>query len=301
MAPKHKPYLQAEMNTAENISKEIKQAAIAEKHNDNKEHSTLGIKETEMIASRNNCSVRSVEIAALKVDIIPLRYLRNQRTVSSQDQIRLLESKVAVVGLGGLGGSVVETLARAGVGELTLIDGDLFEEHNLNRQLYCNPGTVGKSKVEAAQRHIFTINQAVKVTTFPTYLTSENGPDLLDKCHVVVDCLDNITARFDVEGSAKNKGIPLVSGALAGLSGHVTTVFPEDAGLVLFYGPQTSLQTPFGAEIIEGCLPQTVSLIAAVESAEVLKILLGRTQNLLRNKLWLLDLGENSAEILSLR
>jgi molybdopterin/thiamine biosynthesis adenylyltransferase len=102
------------------------------------------------LADEAGLAGRLVEIAALRQHIIPDRYLRNMKTLSEADQIRLLESTVCIVGMGGLGGLVTETLARMGVGRFRLVDGDVFEAHNLNRQLFSGVDLIGMSKVEAA-------------------------------------------------------------------------------------------------------------------------------------------------------
>jgi molybdopterin/thiamine biosynthesis adenylyltransferase len=261
---------------------------------------TLSQKDTQRLIEQHALTTQEVEIAALENDVIPARYLRNQKTMSSADQIRLLKSKVAVIGLGGLGGSVIEIRARAGVGQMVLMDGDRFEDHNLNRQFLCTRHQIGRAKAVAAKERIGRVNTAVTVVPHATFLTADNAAGLIENCDVAVDCLDNIPSRFDLETAAKQAGIPMVSAAVAGVAGHITTIFPEDAGLQLIYGNRHSLNNAKGAETVLGCLPQAVAMIAAVESAEVLKILLHQTSGLLRNKLWIMDLTDNTFEVLSL-
>ena len=96
------------------------------------------------LASETACSIRDVELAALRGGIAPWRYVRNLGTIGLDGQAKLLQSAVSVVGLGGLGGYVTEALARMGVGRLVLIDGDVFEEHNLNRQLLSGESVLGQ-------------------------------------------------------------------------------------------------------------------------------------------------------------
>jgi molybdopterin-synthase adenylyltransferase len=252
------------------------------------------------LASNHHRSEREIEMAALAEDVVPLRYTRNQKSYTCSDQIALLNASAAIVGLGGLGGSVLEILTRAGVGRLTLIDGDRFEEHNLNRQLVCTHPQLGELKAEAAGRRAKAINPNIDVQIRPVFLTEDNAAELIGACDVVLDCLDNITVRFWVEQAARKAGIPMVSAAVAGLAGHVTTIFPQDGGLEMIHGPRASIQKDRGAETTLGCLPQAVMLIAAVESAEALKILTGRTGELLRNRMWVSDLSTNTFEVLSL-
>lgn len=261
---------------------------------------TLNIADTERIAAELDLPLRRIEIEALANGIVPLRYLRNQRAFSAADQMHWLNARAAVVGLGGLGGGLVEILSRAGVGNLVLIDGDRFEEHNLNRQWLSTQYGLGQLKAEAAAERVAAINCAVQVESHPVFLTAVNARELIQGCDIVIDCLDDIPSRFNLEAAARQLAIPMVSGAVAGMTGHVTTIYPQDEGLVLIYGPRLAIESPKGVEIALGCPPQTVATVAAIESAEALKVLTGRPQQLLRNKLWVVDLTDCSVEILAL-
>ena len=261
---------------------------------------TISVRRTRELSYQSDLSCREVELEALKQNIIPLRYLRNRTTYSAEDQIRFLEARVAIVGLGGLGGTVVEIMARAGVGKLALIDGDRFEDHNLNRQLVSTEKNTGVSKATAARERLASINAAVEANVHPIFLSSDNAVELIQDCDVVVDCLDNITSRFVLEAAARQVGRPFVSAAVAGLTGHVTVIFPQDRGLELVYGPPEGAREAKGAEIVLGCPPQTVALVAAKQCAEILNLLSNRTGQLLRDKLWVVDLYDHTTEVLSL-
>ena len=239
-------------------------------------------------------SSRDLEIAALAEDIIPERYVRNMRMLSTADQRKLLNAHVGVIGLGGLGGTVTEILARMGIGTLTLIDGDVFEDHNLNRQLLATEEALGDSKAEMACLRVNAINSSVTVHCHNQYLDELNADTLMQACDVTVDCLDNIPARFILEKAAKQLNIPLVAAAVAGITGHVTTIFPQDAGLKLIYGNSQNIPLK-GAEATLGCLANAVMVIASLECTEVMKIIL-QTGSLLRNKLMLVDLTDYTVE-----
>ncbi len=284
----------------QDLTSAIEGAALPQQMPDGSLSPTLTVTQIEELALRFGTNGKSVEIAALEVGVYPERYARNFKTYQVQDQIRLLQSTVTVVGLGGLGGSVLEWLARAGVGQLRLVDGDRFEHHNLNRQLLCTQHRIGTSKAQAAAERICSINSSISVETHSNFLESDNATKLIRDSHAVVDCLDNIPSRFVLESAAKEAGIPMVSAAVAGLSGQVTTIFPHDQGLELIYGPKESLSSAQGAERTLGCLPQAVGLIAAAESGEVIKILLGQEKRLLRNQILLVDMSTNTFDILAL-
>jgi molybdopterin/thiamine biosynthesis adenylyltransferase len=273
---------------------DIQSSAVDTQMTDGVTRPTVTVAQTEQLAIRHGVLEKSVEIAALENHILPLRYARNFQTFSWEDQIRLLKSQVTVVGLGGLGGTLVEILARAGVGSMILVDGDVFEDHNLNRQLLSSHASLGTPKAKSARDRVHAINASVEVTIFNFPFTRANGPRMVENSNAVVDCLDNITTRFDLQAVAKQAGVPFVSAAVAGLAGHITTIFPEDKGLELIYGPLESIQTPKGAELQMGCLPQGVSTIASIESAETIKVLLKQNKATLRNQLLVVDLAGNN-------
>ncbi len=260
---------------------------------------TISAVAVKSLSDETGVSGRRLEIAALKQHILPDRYLRNMHTLSEADQIRLLESTVCIVGLGGLGGLVTETLARMGIGRLNLVDGDVFEAHNLNRQLLSGLDRMGMPKVAAAVTRVTAINPGLEVVVTAADLNAENAAGLVGSSNLVVDCLDTIQSRFTLQAAAKSAGIPMVSAAVAGISGHVTTIFPGDNGLEQIYGPEDQQNHAKGAETRLGCLAPGVNLMASLECAEVLKVLLGNPKTL-TNKLLVVDLNDYTFEILQL-
>ncbi|MGD8990535.1 MAG: HesA/MoeB/ThiF family protein [Desulfobacterales bacterium] len=257
---------------------------------DKTSYNSISISQTDQLSNAIGVSSRQIEIAALEHGVVPERYARNMKSFSPQDQIALLNAQVSIVGLGGLGGAVVEILARIGIGTLNVIDGDAFEESNLNRQFLSTPARMSKSKATAAAERIKTLNSAVAVNVHPRFLDAENGVGLLQHSNVCVDCLDNVKTRFILERLCKQINSPLVSAAVAGASGHVTTIFPEDTGLKLIYGAEEKVP-PKGAETALGTVPYAVTFLAALECAEVIKIVQNKP-GLLRNKLLLADLDD---------
>ncbi len=224
---------------------------------------------------------RSAETAAVDPQEIPERYARNRGTFSGRDQSMLFGSRVCIVGLGGLGGAVTEILSRLGIGALTLVDGDVFEESNLNRQILSTTQNLGASKATAAQSRVRQINPSVQTRIHDELLDAQNAARFIEDADVAVDCLDNLKTRFVLEKAAKVAGIPLVSAALAGTYGQITTIFPQDQGLALIYGPEDQVPVK-GAEAALGTLPYTAMAMASLECSEFTKILLKRG-SLLRN------------------
>jgi molybdopterin/thiamine biosynthesis adenylyltransferase len=258
----------------------------------------LSLSATTALSQKFGLSRGQIEVAALERDIIPQRYARNMKSFTPQDQLALLSARVCVVGQGGLGGGVTEILARQGIGALTLIDGDRFEESNLNRQFFSTESGLGKLKAEAGGNRITSINAGVSVTRHAVFLDETNAAGLLAGADVAVDCLDSLKARFVLEAASKTAGIPFVSAAVAGAGGHVTTIFPEDRGLRLIYGEPDQAPTA-GAEASLGTLPFAVTLLATLECAEITKIIL-KKGGLLRNRLLVVDMMDNTFEVFQL-
>jgi len=201
------------------------------------------------------------------------RYLRNHDAISEEEQAFLATKRVLVVGCGGLGGMVIECLARIGVGYLRVVDGDVFEESNLNRQLLSSTMNLGRPKTLAAQQRVMAVNPLVEVDAVQAELTVENARQLLGECDVAVDCLDNIPARLVLQEAAKEAGIPVVHGAVAGWLGRICVIQPGEDLLTLLYPEPDEMR---GEERLAGTLSFTAALTASWQSAETVKLLLGK-------------------------
>jgi molybdopterin/thiamine biosynthesis adenylyltransferase len=249
-----------------------------------------------LIARDESVSIGQVYIHALMLGICPYRYVRNREAISIKEQLVLAQSRVAVVGAGGLGGQVILLLARAGVGNLTVIDYDRFDETNLNRQALCNMDMIGEFKSEAAVATIGRINPGVNILARSQKVDAENAEEILAGSDVVVDALDNVGDRFVIEKAAQNLGIPLVHGALAGFEGQLMTIFPDDPGLQDLYGKGYSEKDKTkSAEAIFGVPALTPAFIATLQAMEVLKIILNRP-GIFRNAMLHADLENGALE-----
>ena len=224
-------------------------------------------------SERFGVTIAQVEEISLERNILPARYQRNRQIISVSAQLTLFRSSVAVIGCGGLGGYIVEELARLGVGRIVVIDPDLFEEHNLNRQLFSSPANLGTAKVEAAFKRIGEINPAVTLVPIQAAFSPENGVELLGGCQIVVDALDSIQVRLELADVCTAMNIPLVHGAIAGWFGHVTTLFPGDNSLQTIY---RSWKAGKGVQQTLGNPSFTPAVVASLEVAEVCKLLLGQ-------------------------
>jgi len=233
-------------------------------------------------AAHFNVPFATVEELSLVLGLLPARYQRNRRTISTSQQLTLFRSRVAVIGCGGLGGYVLEQLARLGVGTIIAVDPDVFEEHNLNRQLLATPATLGRAKVAAAAARIDEINPAVTVIAHQTAYAPANGAELLQGADLVIDALDSILTRLELADSCADLGLPLVHGAIGGWYGQVTTQYPGDDTLRQIY---RHWQEGKGVEQQLGNPAFTPAVVASIQVAEACKILLGEGETLRRRKL----------------
>jgi len=234
----------------------------------------------EAAAKEYSVTLAEVEEAILTADLLPARYQRNRQMISTAQQLQLFRSKVAVIGAGGLGGYILEQLARLGIGQIISIDDDVFEENNLNRQLLSSPAKLGRVKVEVAAERIAEVNPAVTLKPIQALCDKNNGPELLSGVNCVVDAVDNVTARLELAEVCNDLNVPLVHGAIAGWYGHVATILPGDTSLQTIYRHWKGGK---GVEQQLGNPSFTPATAASLEVAEVCKVLLGQGV-LLRNR-----------------
>lgn len=208
------------------------------------------------------------------------RYERN-RIFSPAEQDELAEKKVAVVGCGGLGGHLIEMLGRMGVGSIVAIDGDVFDETNLNRQLYSTELNLGRHKAIVAGLHMIEVNSEVDVTSVCENLTEENAVRHLAGCDLVLDGLDSVNGKLMLQRICRQMEIPLVHGAIGGWFGQVTTIFPGNDTLSLIYqeGQEVSQE--------QGNPSFTPAVVAGIQAAEAAKVLLGYEDVLMRKMLFI--------------
>jgi len=278
-----------------NELEKIKEEAI---NSSGKKYYSISVKQIKEIARKFQTKSREIEISALQNNIIPERYQRNLGVISPSEQAKLLQSKVVIIGAGGLGGTVLELLARMGIGKLKIADKDLIVDSNLNRQMLSTETNLGRNKAEVAVRRVKEINSSIEITGHSFFINSDNVKKIIEGAEVVIDALDNLPSRFVLQNACRDLKIPLVHGAIAGFNGQLTTIFPEDKGLELIYGSNKDLPE-HGSEAELGAPTVTPALIASLEAQEVVKILLKRGK-LFRNRLLYLDIEDGTIEILNL-
>ena len=197
------------------------------------------------------------------------RYARNIPALTEAECCALRQKKVLVVGCGGLGGHIIDQLARIGIGSLCVVDGDVFEESNLNRQLLSDVPLLGTGKAMAAADRVRRVNPDITIEAVDAFLTEENALQLLDNCDVVLDALDNIQSRKILAAACEKAGIPYVYGAISGWVTQAAVAMPGDGLIEALY--------PEGIEIPDkSVLSFTPALCASLQVSLCVKLLTGR-------------------------
>ena len=190
-------------------------------------------------------------------------------------QLKLKNSTVCVVGVGGLGNPITSRLAAMGVGKLRVVDRDVIELSNLHRQTMFNEDDVGQVKVEVAAKKLKKINPEVEIEALPISINDYTALDVVEGCDVVVDALDSVNARYSLNKACVEKNIPFVTGAAVGVTGQVFTVLPKKTACYNCLFP-TLDEDSMPTCSIEGVHPSILSVIGGLEVHEAVDVLIGK-------------------------
>ncbi|SMC22811.1 Molybdopterin or thiamine biosynthesis adenylyltransferase [Desulfacinum hydrothermale DSM 13146] len=211
---------------------------------------------------------------ALEEGLLPVRYTKNVWALSMEEQLRLAQATAFVCGCGGLGGTILQLLARAGVGHLRFCDGDTFAPSNLNRQWFSSSDTLGQPKAAVAAAVCRRLNPFVRLTALQLVLDQDTAERSIAGAQVVIDAVDNLAARFLLDRTRKSLRIPFIHGAVAGWLGQLTTFLPESPlTLRSIYGDRLE-RDPSEASL--GVLGPTAAVIGSLEALEAIRVLAGR-------------------------
>lgn len=197
------------------------------------------------------------------------RYERNIPALSEAECEILHRKRVLVVGCGGLGGHLIDMLARIGVGFLRVVDGDVFEPSNLNRQLLSEVPLLGVSKAKAAVAKVSRVNPETEVEAVAGFLTEKNARQLVLSCDAVVDGLDNIDSRRILAKECEKAKIPFIYGAVSGWVAQAAVSMPGDHLVETLYPEGVVLKS-------KSVLSFTPALCASIQVALCVKLLTGR-------------------------
>ena len=208
--------------------------------------------------------------------------------IGYQGQLKLKQSKVCVVGVGGLGNPIVTRLAAMGVGKLRIVDRDVIELSNLHRQTMFNEDDVGQVKVETAAKKLRKLNPEIVVEELPVSINDYTALDVVDGCDVVVDALDSVDARYALNKACIEKKIPFVTGAAVGVTGQSFTILPKESACYHCLFPSLD-EDSMPTCSIEGVHPSILSIVGGIEVSEAVKIITGKEPSL-KNKVLHVDL-----------
>ena len=216
-----------------------------------------------------------------------LRYSRQMMLpeIDAAGQERLNESRVLIIGLGGLGSPVSIYLASAGVGRLVLVDFDKVEISNLQRQIVHTTSDINRLKIESANKKILQINPEINIKGIDHAMEDDELLDEATKADVIVDASDNFQTRFALNKASIKTKTPLVSGAAIRFEGQVTVFNPKDDTSPCYrclYGEEITTSETCTAN---GVIAPLLGIIGSIQANETLKILMGIGKTLQGNLL----------------
>jgi len=199
--------------------------------------------------------------------------------IGYQGQLKLKQSRVCVVGVGGLGNPITTRLAAMGVGKIRIVDRDVIELSNLHRQTMFDEDDVGQVKVETAAKKLRKLNNNVIIEELPVSINDYTALDAVDGCDVVIDALDSVNARYSLNKACIEKKIPFVTGAAVGVTGQTFTIVPNESACYHCLFPALD-EDSMPTCSIEGVHPSILSIIGGIEVSEAVKIITGKKPSL---------------------
>jgi Dinucleotide-utilizing enzymes involved in molybdopterin and thiamine biosynthesis family 2 len=181
--------------------------------------------------------------------------------------------------------------ARLGIGQITVCDKDVFEESNLNRQLFSTIYTLGQSKANVTREKLLDVNPLIKIVAEECEINAQNALALIEGHDLVIDAMDNVKTRLVLESACEAAGMPLIFGAVSRWCGEVSAVFPGDKTVSKLYKNYDEEKTP-------SVLAVSAAAISGLQLTEAVNVLLDRAK--LRKKLLVFDLSDYSLEVLGL-
>ena len=213
------------------------------------------------------------------------------KNIGPQGQMKILSSKILIVGVGGLGCPAAENLVRAGIGTIGLIDNDIINLSNIHRQSLFSSKDIKKSKVYVAAKRLKEINPQTKIKTYKLRLNEKNIKNIIKNYELIIDGSDNFKTKFLVNDYCMKFKKKLISGAISKFDGHIFTFNFKDkktASLKNFYQEKEISDDILNCEF-EGVLGTTASIVGTTQANEALKMIMDIGQNL-KNQILIIDL-----------
>ncbi|MDY6892109.1 MAG: HesA/MoeB/ThiF family protein [Chloroflexota bacterium] len=197
-------------------------------------------------------------------------------------QEKLKQAKVMIAGVGGLGSPIAIYLTVAGVGHIRIVDNDVVEPSNLNRQILHWDNDISKAKVQSAREKLSQLNPNITVEALQETIAEDNVLELVGDCHLIVDAMDNFPARYLLNKAALTKRIPFFYGGINGLYGMATTLIPGETGCL------RCIVNEAPPPMVIPVIGVTPGIIGCIQATEVIKYIVGNGK-LLKNRLLLVD------------
>lgn len=210
------------------------------------------------------------------------RYRRQIDIFHKKGQQKLKRARVFVAGAGGLGSAILCYLTVAGVGRIKVVDNDVVEPSNLNRQILHWDSDIGRSKVVSVQEKLLRMNANLKLQVLQRTISKDNVDDLVDDCDLIVDALDNFDTRYILNSVALVRKTPFFHGAVQGFYGQLTTIIPGNTPCLRCIFP---VAPPQKVTPVVGVTP---GVIGCLQAGEVIKYITG-VGELLENRLLIWD------------
>ena len=212
--------------------------------------------------------------------------------VGPEGQQKLKKASVLIIGIGGLGSSVIQYLNAAGVGKIGIADYDKVELSNLNRQLIYKDSDIGKSKVDVAKNYISELNSSTKIEIFEMRIDEKNLPNIIGDYDILADCTDNLETRLSINDVCTKFKKKSVVSAVGGFFGQIASFDSKDDDL---NNPNKTYRDLMKHQAFEedscdniGTIGSVVGAIGAMQATEIIKLIIGNKENLI-NKLLIFD------------
>jgi len=213
------------------------------------------------------------------------------KNIGPKGQKKILSSKILIVGIGGLGCPAAESLTRAGIGTIGLVDNDIINLSNIHRQSLFNSKDVKKLKVSVAAKKLKEINPLTKIVTYKLRLNKQNAENIIKNYEIIIDGSDNFKTKFLINDYCIKFKKKLITGAISKFDGHIFTFDFKDketASLKNFYQEKEISDDILNCEF-EGVLGTTASIVGTTQANEALKMIMEIGKNL-KNQILIIDL-----------
>ncbi len=228
------------------------------------------------------------------VDLYNDMITRQTTIINESNQEKLKKTHITIVGCGGLGGIIIELLVRAGSENLTIIDEDVYDTTNLNRQIRSNTDTIGKVKSEITKENALKINPDINITSKNVKITENNIKEVLDDPDLIIDAVDNVLTRVLLSRESKKLKIPFIHGAVDKTTGQLTVFMPESPSYEELFGLK-SVNKELTSDVISylknlskekpAILGTSPAIFGSLEANEAIKYITGLGKNIIAPKI----------------